>query len=416
MTAPLFAIFCALAIVWLGDLRAAAFETSLVLLVWGLGVLTLPRPRLSVRALLVASALIRLALLASEPSLSDDVFRYLWEGRAVAEGGNPYLSPPADPAWGAPDDIRALVNHPEITAIYPPLVMWFCAVVSSVWYDPMSMKLLMGLCDLAVVWLLADILQRRGQGRGPAWLYALHPLGAVESAGSGHLESLGLMMVMLAVRDHERGRPGVAWVGLGAMIKLLPAALLPVVWRRSPALLAAVVGLALVTTMPFADASLFTAIGTYARHWSFNGSLYAILAQLLGDLARPVVVSLWMLAVVVALRRGKNLARVALWAGGAFVLLSPTVHPWYVLWAWLPALLCGVRAWSILATLIPLSYVVLSSYDATTGAWMEPRWLPWVIYPPFFLALLSESLWDWMQPGPWGAGGAKRRSSPASPT
>ena len=68
-----------------------------------------------------------------------------------------------------------------------------------------------------------------------------------------------------------------------------------------------------------------------------------------------------------ALWRRRDPAEVALWAGGAFVLLSPTVHPWYVIWAWVPSLLTGVRAWTALATAAPLAYAVLATLDPATG-------------------------------------------------
>ena len=83
------------------------------------------------------------------------------------------------------------------------------------------------------------------------------------------------------------------------------------------------------------------------------------------------------------------------------MLLSPTVHPWYVLWAWVPALLCGVRSWTLLATLVPLSYAALASYDPTTSTWEEPWWPSLLSTLPFLMALIWESVQHATQPGPW---------------
>ena len=59
------------------------------------------------------------------------------------------------------------------------------------------------------------------------------------------------------------------------------------------------------------------------------------------------------------------------------------MHPWYVLWAWVPALLCGNRHWTVMATLAPLSYVALLTLDPVTGQWSPPLWPSLVIYGIF---------------------------------
>jgi hypothetical protein len=117
--------------------------------------------------------------------------------------------------------------------------------------------------------------------------------------------------------------------------------------------------------------------------------------------------------VLVAIRRHRDPAVVALWAGGAFVLLSPTVHPWYVLWAWVPALICGVRAWTVLATLVPVSYAALASLDSATGQWVEPWWPVWAQFLPFLLVLGWEWGLRWMLPGPSPSNPVRRRRSAA---
>jgi hypothetical protein len=375
---------------------------------------------MSWRSLILAAVAVRALLLFVEPTLSDDVFRYLWEGRAVSLGGNPYLHAPSDAIWATlgEDPIRAAVNHPDIPAIYPPLTLWFFGMVSTLLYHPVGMKLWMGVVDVGVVWGLGRVLQGRGRSLGGAWLYALHPLGAMESAGSGHVESLALLMVVLAIWDWDRGRSGVGWAAIGGLVKLLPFVLLPVLWRRSPWLLVAACVLGVGVTWPFRDAGpeLLGGFMAYSQGWSFNGSIHPVVESLVGWRARPALVVVGVVVVLWILRRTRDPARVALWAGGAFILLSPTVHPWYLLWAWVPALICGVRAWSLLATLVPISYMVLVSYDPSTSSWSEESWPRLVQYLPFLVALLWESWRHMTQAGPWAAGTAKHRSRSPSRT
>jgi len=402
MVAIVLAAVCALGLVGLGDLRVGAAEAIAVMLLWGV-VVSLVQPR-GGRAwtVLAAALLVRAILLASPPTLSDDLFRYLWEGRVSLAGGNPYLTPPSDPSWPA-DPIRALVNHPTISSIYPPLAQWLFAALGAIAYAPLVIKGFMGLCDALIAGVLASILAGRGRSLAGAWIYALHPLAVVESAGSGHLEPAALLCMVLAIRAWDRGGSGAVWAGIGANLKLLPGVLTVSLLRRDPRLLMVIVPITLAALWPFLDAGtlLSRGLSTYAAHWSFNASLFSVMGVLFDAHARTAAVLCGAAVSTWALLRRRDPAEVALWVGGAFVLLSPTVHPWYIAWAWVPALICGVQSFTLLATLTPLSYVVLTTYDAQTGQWTEPSWAAWAVYLPFFGALLWESLRHRLRAGPW---------------
>jgi len=443
MPALIVALCGAIGLVALGDLRAHAWAAMVLLLLWGLlaGLFHLwdlrrstvrAAPWLDVRRLRpvqagVAALAVRLVLLASPPGLSDDVYRYLWEGWLSLHGGNPYATPPAGEFGALDHPVRLLVNHPEVSSIYPPVAMWLFAALASVAMKPVLFKAVMGLADAGVAAVLADTLRARGRSTAGAWLYAVLPLAAVESAGSGHMEPLGVLGLALALRAWSRGRSGLGWAALGATFKLLPAALVPTLWRRQPWLLLPALALAVGATLPFLDAgpTLLRGLSTYAERWSFNASGFALLSWSLGrwlapDAVRAIAVGLGVLVSLWAWWRPRDPARVALWVGGAFVLLSPTVHPWYLLWVWVPALVCGVRAWTLLVVLAPLSYAALASYDPSTSTWTEPAWPVWAQYLPLLGALTAEWLGHAIRPGPWAPSHSPRApasgSSSASPT
>jgi hypothetical protein len=420
MWAILLSLISAVALVALGNLRVAAPAAVSVMVIWGAAVCIIPSPRAGLRYLVLVAALVRLVLLAAEPTLSDDVYRYLWEGSVVNLGGNPYLHPPADPIWDGIGltEIRARVNHPEVTAVYPPLAMWLFSILAAIKAVPLTVQAAMGLADVGVAWTLGRILKRRGRSIAPAWLYALHPLGAVESAGSGHMESVGVLCLLLAIDAWDRRESGAGWAAAGALIKFLPGVLLPRLWRKQPWLVLLGVAVGALTVLPFADAgpSLLSGLGTYTQHWRFNGLVYSAMEWVFGPMARWVGLLVGALLVLRAVRIHWLPERIALWAGGAFVILSPTVHPWYVLWAWLPALLCGVRSWTLLATMIPLSYLVFLAYDPSTRAWEEQWWLPILTTLPFLVSLAWESVRHGTLPGPWGPGRAETPSPSPSQT
>jgi hypothetical protein len=371
------------------------------MVLWGLLILVAPMPqRGGPWAVLGAAIAVRLLCLCLPPLLSDDLFRYLWEGRVIGMGGNPFVHAPDDALWSQlADPFRARVNHGELPTIYPPGALGLFALIAQVAYSPLAIKAVMGLFDAGIAWALADTLHRRDQRLDGAWVYALHPLGAMEAAGSGHLEAAAVFALVMALRGRS-----MAWATWGALVKLLPGVMLLALGRRRPGALAVAALVGAASILPFADAGagLLTSPKAYASRWAFNGGLFSLIEAATGEAARGLAAAMGALAVGFALwRHAHTPERVALWAGGAFVLLSPTVHPWYIAWAWVPALLCGQRAWTLLATLAPLSYAALLSYDPTHSTWTEPTWPRWVLYPPFFLALLGEWLWRQTQPGPW---------------
>jgi hypothetical protein len=103
----------------------------------------------------------------------------------------------------------------------------------------------------------------------------------------------------------------------------------------------------------------------------------------LEDLALAVakLVVLAALAAVIVrmcLRRADPLTA-ALWIFGAFVLLTPVLHPWYVLWI-LPWAVCRREwAWLAFGAALPLVYLPLDGWWGR-GVWEEQAWIPIVEY------------------------------------
>lgn len=379
VAAGLIAAACSLFLGAVGDTRMLVAPVAVV---WGLAMLAsrTPGPARWESPLAWAIA-VRLPLLLCAPTLSDDVFRYVWEGEVWRAGMNPFVLPPDDPALTSlRDAIWTQVNHRHVPSVYPPLAQLLFAVVPSV----MGWRLLTTACDLVTV----ELLSRRDARAG--WLWALLPLPALESAVSGHLEGIGVMLLVAAMG----GRGWAAW--LGAMVKLLPGVLLVRRWRW---LIVAAVSFTMCIPLLRPDG-----FAIYRDSWAYNGSLFPLVEARLGALARPLLHGVGALVVASILVRSRDDGRIALWASGAFVILSPVVHPWYVLWPLAAGLWNGMRAWTLLGALVPLSYVVLATYDPATSSWTEPIWTRWAIYVPFYLALAWESWTRLTRPGPAGVG------------
>ena len=129
--------------------------------------------------------------------------------------------PPATSLWWTGPTTPTAPGEPPGAEHLPAARHGGVRLLSSVWADPLSFKLLSALADAGTAALRACTLDRRHLP-AVAWLYALLPLGAIESAGSGHLELLAIFCLVLAIHSWDRRRTGALWAGLGALLKLLP--------------------------------------------------------------------------------------------------------------------------------------------------------------------------------------------------
>lgn len=344
------------------------------------------------------AAVVRLPLIGCPPLLSDDLYRYLWEGRVLAAGGNPFRDAPSS-LPGLDDALLARVNHPGIPSVYPPIALLWFRALDLLGGSVVAAQIATAAVDVGVAVVLAAILRARGRPAAAALLYAVLPLPALESAVSAHLETPAVALLAIGLLASDLGRPGIAALfgGLGGGVKLLPALIVPSFARKSvrdvvigAAIAVVIVGIA---TVPVLDAgpALFTAFRNYAAKWSFNGFAFPWASQLVGTAARPVLVALGAGLSVHALVRQRDPAAAWLQIGGAFVLLTPTAHPWYAQWALFPALVLDRRGWVAACGFLPVGYAVLLTFDAASGSWREPSWLWFATWLPAIAALAWEA-------------------------
>jgi len=336
------------------------------------------RPGPSCLGLVVGFAvLFRVALLLAPLALSDDLYRYIWDGRVQRAGINPYLYPPSSPELTPLRDghIYPRINRPESPTIYPPGAQMLFALIATLFPDSITaMKSIMILFDLGSIILIIALLKKRGIDPDRVLLYAWSPLVLFELAGSGHLEAAMLPFVLLALLAGVEGRSGLAGAALGTatLIKFYPVALFPALYRRGdrvfPLVLAATI---LAGYLPYLIGTGGNVLGFlpgyFAVEEDFNVGLRDVLVFLLGPFtasARPaaiLIVTALLGGVALTLARRWNDGDV-LWRGylmvSAYLLLLPTsFHPWYLIWI-LPFLcLFPTWGWLYLSGAIALSYV-----------------------------------------------------------
>lgn len=363
------------------------------------GSATLPASldRRSALVVLGGALLFRLLLLPAPPGLSDDVYRYLWDGRVLLAGVNPYrFSPLAPELASLRDALWTHINHPELPTIYPPLLMVAFALVAFVSPTILAWKAFLVLVDLGAGLALMGALAARGIPRVWAVLYLWHPLVVVEFAENGHADAVGVLLVSLAflywAKDRNL-RAGIA-LALGGLVKFLPwvavPALLPRLrwrWLLLPLLVAA-------CYLPFALGGI-DALGSlrvFASKWRGNDFLFTFLlagrppdqAALFAAkrVAAILVAAVWLAAVFTR----RPLPSFYAWTVGAILLLSPVVHPWYVIWL-LPALLFVPHpAWWVWSLLVIVAYFPLPEFRVS-GLWVESWGVKAVEYLPVLLLI-----------------------------
>jgi alpha-1,6-mannosyltransferase len=300
------------------------------------------QPRDLFQVLLVA-AILRGIFLPAGPVLSDDIFRYVWDGRVQHAGTNPYVYPPDDARLSpVKEEIPRIydgINNKEIPTIYPPLMQILFYAATSVSTSLVWMKTFFTLLDLALVFVLARLLAALKRPPLRALVYAWSPLPVVEIAGSGHNDVAAVLLLVLALLMFEKDRASgslLFTVGSG-LAKIGGFALLPFFARFfKPRAFWAAALLVVLVWLPYASAGglAFRGLREYALRWRGNDSLFHLLFVLTGSPGNAKVASAAILAalVLLLLRKKTPPVRAAFWIFGAILLLAPTMHPWYLLW------------------------------------------------------------------------------------
>ena len=298
------------------------------------------RSRQALLLSLALAAFWRVPLLLMPPTLSTDVYRYVWDGRIQRLGYNPYLIVPSDRAHRELHTAETrLMNHPGLPTPYPAGAELFFRAAMTVRESARAMKLAVTICDAASVAVL--LLWLINSGRNP-WLvlaYAWNPLVILEGAGNGHVDLLGALCLILTAYSLTRGRRTIAALALalGMAVKFLPVVLLPLFWRRIGIRDAALaLALLAVLYLPFLNSGGLPvgSLSAYLSWWRINGPLYSALGHVLPNAALVVLPAASGFAVAVWARFHWAIECPETWAWPTAIalLFAPTLFPWYLLW------------------------------------------------------------------------------------
>jgi len=358
------------------------------------------------RLILLVGILARLILLPAPFELSEDAARYHWDGKVLVHGLNPYEcvpdSPELDHLRGDAPDERINPRSRATLTVYPPLAqLAFAGAYLATPGSVLGLKLLWLMAEIAALLLLDRELRRRNLPASRVLILAWWPLLVFGAYLPGHVDILLLPFVILflSALDRRRAVSAGLWLGLACLVKPFPAILLPAAWvtlgtRRTLAMTGVMALLAAAFYLPFAEAGekLFSSMLLMGREWTFNGSVGALLEEILPMETAHLASAVLMIAAVCAgARFGGDAVGRCLLAAGAFVVFSPTVFPWYAFW-FLPILaLRPDRALLSFTLLVPLADLVMVGY-ANEGVWRESVLARVVLYAVFYGLLLRGAL------------------------
>ena len=381
------------------------------------------RSQKSVLWLVLAVAFVlRCLLLPLPPSLSGDVERYVWDGRVLGAGLNPYELPPEAPEL-APlrDSLWEGLQHRQVPTVYPPLAETLFAISASLPASVLTLKTMLVLLDLGTCVLLLVLARIWSLPPERTIWYAWNPLVTVEIAGMGHVDGLGVALVvltttLLALSPEKLGRASIAAAG-AVLAKLVPLLAVPVWGRqsgRTGRFILATLALSLIGLLPVWISTEGPPPGLieYGVSWEFNGPIFEPLWRVLDrlDLQTAVesgldrlkevtgkhdfwnhlypfnypqlwakaILSLGLLVALVWSWRTPDTAQSLGRVFGSILVFSATVYPWYALWVLPWAALQRHPAWLTLSGLLFFSYIP-RIWDVPLFPWIQALvWLPFV--------------------------------------
>jgi alpha-1,6-mannosyltransferase len=411
-------------------------ETSLLLSAYvaAFGIylyLTLFRPRdTNVDFWFYGSIVLRALLIFSIPNLSEDFYRFIWDGRLLASGNHPFAHVPVYyidnnvSIQGINEDLFSKLNSAGYFTIYPALsqyIFWLAALAfpNSIYGSMLVIKIVMFAAEIGSLFLIRKLISNFNLPPSRVLLYALNPLVIIEVVGNDHLEAMMIFFVLLTLVFLNNNREFLSAVAYSAAIcvKIIPLIFLPVIiqrlgWRKAWKFCIIAGIAAIVMFIPLFDREIisgyYQSIGYYFSRFEFNASLYYIvrwLGWIIFDfnIIEYAGVLLALFAFIVIIRIAthtkqpssssslvdQHVIALLMFVQLTYLLFTTTVHPWYISMLLMLGVLTEFRfavVWTAMAFLTYAGY--------TVDTFHENLWLTSIEYIVVLGYLVFEIIWE----------------------
>jgi rSAM/selenodomain-associated transferase 2 len=332
--------------------------------------------------------------------VSNDVYRYVWEGFIQNQGFNPYQVAPNDPLLaglirGEMATIWQQINHKDLSAAYPPLIMLLFRALSAISPSPILFKITMVGFDLVTIGALMLIVQWRKISPAYLFWYTANPLVLVYVAGEAHLDIVQAAFLVWALFFIGSHKPAAGFLALGmaAASKYFSLVALPFVMTRSNRHAWAAIFIAGIAFIPFIHdpEAVFRSLFHFGSRMHYNDGLAEILRFLFGTCALPVLCLILLSLLAGVYLFVHDTLRSVYLALGALLLCLPTLHPWYLLLMAPLMVVYPSRAWLyLMLASIAMLPVLVNEYH--TGVFLENKWLKLIEYLPFYGLLIYDTV------------------------
>ncbi|RZS97062.1 carotene biosynthesis protein [Cecembia calidifontis] len=370
---------------------------------------------------IVVGIVVRVLLLFAIPALSDDFYRFFFDGHLVLEGYNPYKLLPKD--WiliHGNEEIPFLkrleegMNSPAYYSVYPPLHQLFFGIAAlsgqSLFWNIFVLRLILIGFEGLNFYLLYRLVKQWNLDEYKVLLYALNPLVIIELAGNLHFEGMVLTGMLATLFLLEKGKSKFALASWAAAvgIKLSPLMFGFLLLRKFQQLkelkiffIWGAFFLFLVFGVLLLDDSylnFWKSFRLYQSRFEFNASLYYLIRWVSGFFMdyNPIVyvgpflnalafLLIFGLSLFHRLKSGKDLVNAMVWVYLIYLLMQTVVHPWYIIPAFGLSVLTGNRVFLVWTGLVFLSY------GAYQGGEVEEKWYSLIIQYAFvFLTIVLD--------------------------
>ncbi len=337
--------------------------------------------------------ILRLGFLIAVPTLSTDVYRFLWDGEIIHLGFNPYDYTP-----------NLLIDHPAVHSsymnelfvkmgalsqdnhscypVFKQIVFWISTLFSNtVIINVMIMKILIITVDLGVIWVLGKLFELTKKTTSLKWVYAFNPLILVEFSGAMHFEGMMLLFLLMAIYfwSVQKWIYAATLFTLAVQVKLIPLMFLPFLllltgWKSALKQYVIVGVLFLVTSMAWLRGynipNFIFSLQLYFGQFEYNAGVYVFFkfyakwkvgyARLrhYGKLLSKL--TLFGILVIAVIRKPKSLQSFfngIFAASMLYYLLVPIVHPWYIALPFTLSLFTRYNAAWLWSLIVPVSYL-----------------------------------------------------------
>lgn len=364
----------------------------------------------NVTFLVIAGILFRLVFLIAEPNLSQDFYRFIWDGNLIRNGINPYLYTPNELIENSSIHIRnSKILHEGMGTLsarhysnYPPINQILFAVATflgmgKVMASIIWLRVLVIGADIGILFFGRKLLQTLNLSPHLIFWYFINPLVIVELTGNLHFEGVMLLLFIWAVQLMATGKylKAAPVYAASILLKLVPLLFLPLFLRflgvKKAIVFYVLVGIStLLFILPFFTPDLINnygqTIGLWFSNFEFNASIYNLVKRIgvtfynakpwelikqYGSFVKIATVIIVVLSTF--LRKNQTMivvVRSMFYVLCAYYFLSATVHPWYVVFLVVLGLFSNYRFAILWSALIVLSYFAYSQPNFKESLWL----------------------------------------------